>query len=144
MQKNKLLVLLFFLADLFLLGGMYYFGLFTYVMLDTSRITLAIIGLYLLGNVLFWMNDSIPENRMVERILIWIYMTLISLGLLGTVVGFLAVFDNLFTGINFADPSTFQKVLEQLGNGYSIAIVSTIAGLTTTILHSLKNLFYAK
>lgn len=123
---------------------MYTLGGMSYVLLDTSFITLGIIFLYLSGNFILFTLEGFPDNKYLQRINNWIPATLVSLGLLGTVVGFFTVFNQLFAAVNFADPATMQTVLTQVSNGFSIAIISTIAGIITSIMVSIKNIFHAK
>lgn len=143
---HKLLVISFFTAlDMFLLAGLISTNFVTYLNLDTSFISHSIIALYLFTNVLFFWDYYKFHSVTTNNILGWIRNSLVELGLFGTVVGFFIVFHKLFgTDANLADPETMRKVLAQLSNGFSIAIVSTITGVFTTLLLKLKLIFHAR
>ena len=142
-MRNYML-LFFVLIDLFILGGLYHLGFLSYILLDTSYISYIIIVLYLLANLNMFLSDIYTENRILERIAAWIPMTLTSLGFLGTVIGIFMALFGLFAGLNFADPASVQLILGQITNGLSVAILTTIAGLSSAIMLSIKYLFHEK
>lgn len=142
-MRNYML-LFFVLIDLFILGGLYHLGFLSYILLDTSYISYIIIVLYLLANLNMFLSDIYTENRILERIAAWIPMTLTSLGFLGTVIGIFMALFGLFAGLNFADPASVQLILRQITNGLSVAILTTIAGLSSAIMLSIKYIFHEK
>lgn len=56
-----------------------------------------------------------------------------SLGLLGTIVGFIIAMSSDFAKINISDVTATQKILGQLSNGIAIALYTTLVGLIGAI-----------
>jgi biopolymer transport protein ExbB/TolQ len=59
--------------------------------------------------------------------------TLIKLGLIGTVIGFILMLQPI-GNIKQFDPSLMQQLLTAMSSGMAIALYTTLAGLTTSIL----------
>jgi uncharacterized membrane protein len=60
---------------------------------------------------------------------------LLTLGLIGTVAGFILMLAGAFTGINIANVSSVQQALASMAVGMSTALYTTLTGLiTSTIL----------
>jgi biopolymer transport protein ExbB/TolQ len=72
-----------------------------------------------------------------------------SLGMIGTVVGFLMMLGTAFSGLNLGDTVSAQKAISQMAVGISTALVTTLVGLvcsqiTKFILINLEQLINEK
>ena len=85
--------------------------------------------------------DAEKENNsvIVERIehlteVGWFVSDLcLSVGMIGTVVGFITMLGGFFS-IDFADTSTLQNLIKELGSGMSVALYTTLTGLVCSAL----------
>lgn len=135
---RRAMVNLFVIFDVFLLAIAATISLFQYVMQDTSYITMIIFGIYFLSNILFY----IPRTDFFERMMEWIPTALTGLGLLGTTMGFFVLFNGLFSDAsNFQDIEGVKSILVQFTEGISIALLSTISGIGTSLMFNFKRVW---
>ena len=62
---------------------------------------------------------------------------LLSMGMVGTVIGFIAMLTGFFD-LDFADPASVQSLIGNLGYGMSTALTTTLVGLVCSILLKLQ------
>lgn len=142
-HSNKgLLVWTYICADAFLMFILYYLGIYLFLLKDTSFISFAIVGLYLVTNLLMVETLINKTEEFTSRLISWIPSALMGLGLLGTVVGFFHVFNDLFTNIDFSNIQNIKDIIGQLTTGFSIALISTISGLSTSLILTLKLVWF--
>ena len=85
--------------------------------------------------------DAEKENNsvIVERIehlteVGWFVSDLcLSIGMIGTVVGFIMMLGGFFT-VDFSATATLQNLIKDLGSGMSVALYTTLTGLTCSAL----------
>ena len=58
----------------------------------------------------------------------------ISIGMIGTVVGFIYMLYSIFMEINFGESSELVQSLKEMSNGMSTALLTTLVGLISSIL----------
>ena len=58
----------------------------------------------------------------------------ISLGMIGTVVGFIYMLYSVFTGIDLSDTSNLQESLAMMAKGMGTALLTTLVGLVSSVL----------
>jgi len=58
----------------------------------------------------------------------------ISLGMIGTVVGFIYMLYSVFTGIDLSDTSNLQDSLAMMAKGMGTALLTTLVGLISSVL----------
>ena len=76
------------------------------------------------------------KNIVLERG--WLYSDIVlSLGMIGTVIGFMAMLSG-FDSLDLSDPKAAQAMLIQLGTGMSTALITTAVGLVSSILLKLQ------
>jgi uncharacterized membrane protein len=76
-------------------------------------------------------NDK-DTDRILERG--WFLSdVLLSLGMVGTVIGFIAMLTG-FIDIDFSDAESVQGLIAQLGYGMSTALTTTLVGLISSII----------
>jgi len=56
------------------------------------------------------------------------------LGLAGTVVGFIVLFQGNFADVSFDDPETVQEVIVAIASGMGVALYTTIVGIFSSLL----------
>lgn len=57
-----------------------------------------------------------------------------SMGMIGTIVGFLIVLTSAFADVDPTDVSAMKQVVEQLTTGMGIALLTTLTGLITSVI----------
>jgi flagellar motor component MotA len=75
-------------------------------------------------------SSSRPEWYMSEMLL--------SLGMVGTVIGFIYMLSTMFTDINVQDINSVQYALGQMATGMGTALWTTLTGLICSILLKLQ------
>lgn len=141
-MSKSLLIYAFILIDAFVLIGLKMLGGAAILALDTSFITHAILTLYFLANFLmlfiWYFNDTVYGRKLLG----WVPSALVSLGLLGTVIGMFTGFNDLFANLNFSDFENTKEILGQMVNGFSVALLTTIAGIGTSLMLTLKFVWF--
>ena len=146
---NKLMLTWSFLwMDVGIFAAIVLSGAISYFVLNTFYLALIILGIYFTTNfLLLYVARMRPDSmygqnshkKHILNGLWWTVQLLPVLGLFGTVLGFFVMFNNLFgTGFDIGNLDMAQRAMAQLSNGYSIALMSTIAGLLTSALLSFK------
>lgn len=64
--------------------------------------------------------------------------TLLTLGMIGTVAGFIYMLDTSFSKMDFQNVTSMQAVLAKMGVGMSTALYTTAAGLVCSLLLKLQ------
>jgi hypothetical protein len=101
------------------------FGIFTISTLYTGRLSFAISKYN--GKVDFaWAG-----RRM--KVLWYIADQLLSIGMIGTVIGFIAMLNSLFTTSSF-NPSMIPAIISSMTSGMSVALYTTASGLICSLL----------
>ena len=58
----------------------------------------------------------------------------ISLGMIGTVIGFIFMLYSVFSGIDLSDTSNLQDSLAMMAKGMGTALLTTLVGLISSVL----------
>jgi MotA/TolQ/ExbB proton channel family len=143
MNNKALYVIVFIMIDLLILNGLWHLGVFSAIATDKSFITHFIIAIYMAANVLMAYLVYNPTSDSLNKLLNWIPSCLTSLGLLGTVVGMYTLFHSVFDGFDF-QTGDIGPVIKQLTTGFSTATMTTITGIATTIMLTLKFVWFNK
>lgn len=64
--------------------------------------------------------------------------TMLSLGMVGTVVGFIYMLTTVFTDLDVADTASVQQALAMMATGMGTALWTTLVGLVCSILLKLQ------
>jgi len=109
---------------------------------DVTFISWLIIGLYLVLSMRTgWKIHmfDITNNKQSSSRPEW-YMSemLLSLGMVGTVIGFIYMLSTMFTDINVEDIASVQYALGQMATGMGTALWTTLMGLICSILLKLQ------
>jgi len=132
--KDFLLWWLIFVIQLLALGTAYYYELHTYAYEhDQTNITFALIGLWFLTSLKIG-HGIYKKSTTSDEPLWFIAETSMSIGMIGTVLGFIL----MLSGSNLAalDPSNIEimkGVIGQLANGMATALLTTLVGLVVCV-----------
>ncbi len=146
MMKPLLRWWLFISLTIVLTFAFYYFGLFSEVWdKDRTKLSFLIMVLFLLTSI-HCGKETIKISRALEgempnteinktdwrgnQELGWfISDLLLTIGMIGTVSGFLIMLTGAFAGVNISDEVAMKSVLEKMAKGMSTALYTTLFGL---------------
>ena len=101
---------------------------------DITKLSWIIIGLFFLLNIR--LGYQLHTNRKTGNNFDWLMSeTMISLGMVGTVVGFIYMLSTIFTDINLDDIRSVQDSLGIMATGMGTALWTTLIGLICSILY---------
>jgi hypothetical protein len=112
---------------------------------DQTKITFLILALFtgitiLCGRESYLLSKSITNNETISKETQNRYDTgwfsseiCLTLGLIGTVSGFILMLSGAFSDLNLADPSSVQKSLSNMSLGMSTALYTTLVGLICSL-----------
>jgi len=137
---------LFISLTLILAFAFYYFGLFAEVW-DKDRTKLSFLIMFLFfvtsihcGRETIKVSNALEGNiakneinsidwRGNQEIGWFISDTVLTIGMIGTVSGFLLMLTGAFAGVDLSDEVAMQNVLEKMSKGMSTALYTTLFGL---------------
>ena len=113
----------------------YHFGFLTQLYYaDITKLSWIIIGLFFLLNVR--LGYQLHTNRKTGNNFDWLMSeTMISLGMVGTVVGFIYMLSTIFTDIDLDNIRSVQDSLGVMATGMGTALWTTLIGLICSILY---------
>jgi len=132
--KDFLLWWLIFVIQLLALGTAYYYDLHIYAFEnDQTYITFVLLALWFLTSLKI--GHRIYKNSTTSDETYWfIAETCMSIGMMGTVLGFILMLDG--SELGSLDPSNIQAmkgVIGQLANGMATALLTTLVGLIVSV-----------
>jgi hypothetical protein len=132
-----------FCSSIVMLFLSWYFGfLATLYVTDITHISWLIIGLYFIFSMrIGWRihRFDMKHDKQASSRPEW-YMSemLLSLGMVGTVIGFIYMLSTMFVDINVEDISSVQYALGRMASGMGTALWTTLTGLLCSILLKLQ------
>jgi len=124
-----------------LVGGFvqYQYSLFGFIYdKDPTRITLIIGLIFMLTTIKIgmesWRQQFTYDNTSRTDLLWFSSDVVMSIGMVGTLIGFLLVLTTTFTDIDTASPSAMKAVIGTLASGMGIALMTTLVGLIASII----------
>lgn len=127
------------LSTVAVIAAQYNFNIFEFILEnDPTFITLGIIGLFAVVTVYVnylafqkQFNNITPENYIMNPM--WFSAdALMSIGMVGTLMGFLIVLTSAFGGIDTANTEQLKEVIAVLARGMGVALLTSLAGLITS------------
>lgn len=104
---------------------------------DKTKISFIILFLFTISTIatglISYYNNYYLYNKSKEY-LWFITETMISLGLIGTVAGFMLMFGDSFHSLNIDDTASVQKAIASMSYGMSTALLTTLIGLISSSL----------
>ena len=152
MVKHILFLKWWFLAILVTLGAYiaFNFGIFHEIWeQDFTKLSFVIFGLFAfisvwVGTVTwsvsralgkkFLPGDTLKRAEYAEDTGWFISDILFTIGMIGTVCGFIAMLMGGFSGVDVSNPTTVQNMLSKLSGGMATALYTTLAGLVSGVL----------
>lgn len=125
---------LFFCLTILVATVSYYFGFFHELYeKDATRLSFVIIAIYILASLYVGMltnNQRIGKDYASGTNVSWFASEmLLSLGMIGTVAGFILMLGDSFGSIDTANPDTLKEALSSMALGMSTALYTTLTGL---------------
>ncbi len=125
---------LFFCISLTVMGVAYYFGLFHELYeKDVTKISFGIIGLYIFTSLYIGkLTMDYKEGEPIDAGLgvgWFISESMLALGMIGTVAGFILMLGSSFEGLDVEDISSLKQTLTDMAMGMSTALYTTLTGL---------------
>ena len=100
---------------------------------DTTKISVLIIGLYVIGSLFVGkLSYDNSKNKLIsERLDVAWFLSesMLSLGMIGTVAGFIFMLGDSFANIDATNPETLKAALTSMALGMSTALYTTLVGL---------------
>lgn len=125
-----------------LILGQAYFGLLSFLFInDKTFLGLLIICIFVYANIKIGI-DHFKKNYKGDHSFLWfISETMLSIGLIGTLLGFIIVFWSVFGPGVILDPtniSTMITAMTDMAGGMSTAILTSLVGLIASTLIKLQ------
>ena len=104
---------------------------------DKSYLSSLIFATYLLSTALigFWHLVKDPNKHIEEKLKLgWFTAeSLLALGMIGTVIGFLILLSTAFNEVNVNDPASLKQMLTVMANGMGTSLYTTLTGLVCSL-----------
>ncbi|MCG7944818.1 MAG: MotA/TolQ/ExbB proton channel family protein [Candidatus Thiodiazotropha taylori] len=108
---------------------------------DTTYISLGIIFIYIILSLVI-LKKSYEKQSLgheTDNSFLWYSSdAVMSLGMVGTLLGFLFVLTSSFQNVDTASADAIKQVIGELAAGMGIALITSLTGLCTSILIKLK------
>jgi len=106
---------------------------------DATKISLLICAITIFTSITIGIIAYRKNSTQITMEKLWfISDALVTLGMIGTVTGFMIMMGDKFTTVNFADISSLQDLFKTVGAGIGTITVTTVAGLTSSLLIKLQ------
>jgi len=134
---------LFVCLNLLGLGVVQYFDGFVWLFnIDITKLSFVILFSYLgvtayLGHIT---KHRTTKNPFTEQLhMIWYYAdSCLTLGMIGTVVGFIYVLTTAFVGVDFESIEMAKGIIKTMALGMGTSLVTTLVGLIANLLIQLQ------
>jgi hypothetical protein len=142
MVKERLLTWTFLLVDLLIVFSLYTMGGFNFIMTqDVTYITPIIISSYVLLNIMFFLlmrSHDMYQIQHIKSIVQTLGNSFMTLGLAGTVIGFMLLLFGLFNDLDFSNTENIKLIISQMTQGMSVSLITTLTGIVTATLTHIK------
>jgi hypothetical protein len=104
---------------------------------DLTKLTIVIAALFVATTIVigYKLWNKVRNNQVVFYEKEWFISELcISLGMIGTVIGFIYMLYSVFGNLNIADTVAVQRSLGMMANGMGTALLTTLIGLISSVL----------
>jgi hypothetical protein len=112
-----------------------YQGLWSHIWItDVTYLSFVIMSIWFVNSVMlgFYQITYRPLNKIVP--VSWFMAELcLSLGMLGTVAGFLIMLVSVFGAIDVSNTSTLQKAISTMASGMGTALYTTLIGIVANV-----------
>jgi hypothetical protein len=106
---------------------------------DVTKISWIICGIFTASSLVIGVIAYNKYSTFVTMERLWfISDAMVTLGMIGTVSGFLIMTGDGFNNINVSDTASMQKAMQTVGTGMGTVLVTTLMGLTSSVLLKLQ------
>lgn len=105
---------------------------------DLTKLSIVIILFFIITSIIIGYKIY---KQFVEKVDAYTYQTewfvseiLVSLGMIGTVIGFIYMLYSVFGNLDVSDTSVIKASLGSMANGMGTALLTTLVGLTSSVL----------
>lgn len=110
-------------------------GFFEYVWInDPTRISFIILAIFVLASAVVGFQSYTKTDEQLMDKLWFIQSALVTMGLIGTVIGFLLMLGNTFANLDLSNPENAQTAIKNIGLGMSTSLLTTLFGMSTSLL----------
>jgi uncharacterized membrane protein len=119
--------------------GNWYYGLFAFLAKsDPTYITFVILAIGLVFAIFTFVNYKKIASATENNIYWFTSDSVLSLGMIGTLLGFLMVLGQAFVDIDPSQIETMTSAITSLATGMSTALITTLVGLTVGLWMKLQ------
>lgn len=126
-----------------LITGQIFFGMFEFILAnDSTYLTLANIGLLLFSQILLMRahlkKEYIESDHKMIR---YLSETVVSLGLVGTLIGFMIVLWSVFgpgVVIDASNVASMTAIIIAMSQGMAAALITSLSGIAAAVLINLQ------
>ncbi len=125
------------IACLALLGFAWQFGYVDYVLAnDVTRLSVVIAAVFIAASA--YVGVIAAKGKQSTNALWFASDAVLSLGMMGTVLGLLIVLTSNFGSVDTADAAAMSALMAAIGSGMGTALTTTIVGLGASVLLKLE------
>ena len=139
-----------FVAILYTCGMMEYFNWWEFMWdSDKTKITIMILAMFVIASIVMGYlsfkgsrEDMWDRADRLENYVMFAADTMITLGMLGTLIGFLLMLNTAFIDLDVNDVKNVQTAIANMAIGMSTALVTTLVGMVCSTLTRMQLLVY--
>jgi len=113
---------------------------------DQTKISIVIIVLFIICSGTIGYLSFKPRNyKIIEKLSNYVWFgseTMTTLGMIGTVAGFLIMLGTAFSSLNLDSKTNIQEAIHFMAIGMSTALVTTLVGLVCSTLTKIQMVIY--
>tara|TARA_R110002074_G_scaffold281077_2_gene452352 strand:- start:205 stop:654 length:450 start_codon:yes stop_codon:yes gene_type:complete len=113
---------------------------------DMTKISFVIIGVFLISSLSIGFISLKSTNwDHIDRLTNYVWFgseVMVTLGMIGTVAGFLIMLNTAFTGLDVNDIKNVQEAISDMAIGMSTALVTTLVGLVCSTIIKIQMIIY--
>ena len=119
----------------------YFFSLHLHIWeSDATKISFIILTVFVFSSA--WVGNITYDKKGNQNIGWFIAESLLGLGMIGTVTGFLLMLGRAFKNIDVSNTETLQNALTQMALGMSTALYTTLIGLICSLILKIQLVNY--
>ena len=105
---------------------------------DLTKLSVAILALFAATTSVIgykiWKERDVKKKKYGYDVEWFVSEMMISLGMIGTVIGFIYMLYSVFSSLNIADTLAVQQSLGKMAQGMGTALLTTLVGLVSSVL----------
>lgn len=114
-----------------------YFGYFEYVKdNDITYLSFLILVLWVITSI--FIGKYIYNRKQIFEVQWFVAETCMTVGMIGTVIGFLLMLNQSFTDIDVENIDSMRNTISTMASGLSVALLTTLNGLVASLFLKLQ------